>query len=91
MPVAILSTAGFDAPTRVDRLSLTFGATGDEPSLAFCDASAVDVNADGLADLVCHFETVASGFTAANTEGTLKGRTVDEVEIVGHDGVRVLR
>lgn len=75
----------------MDRPSLTFGATGDEPSLAFCDASAVDVNADALADLVCHFETPASGFTAADTRGTLKGRTVDGVQIVGHDAVRVIR
>ena len=91
VPVAILSTPGFDALTRVDRLSLTFGSTGDEHSLEFCNPSGVDVNGDGLADVMCHFEMAATGFTAANTIGILKGRTVDGIEIVGHDGVRVIR
>ena len=39
IPVAILSTAAFDAVTSVDITSLTFGATGKEQSLAFCNAA----------------------------------------------------
>ena len=37
IPVAILSTEDFDAPSKVDRDSLTFGSTGEEDSLAFCN------------------------------------------------------
>jgi hypothetical protein len=58
VPVAILSSNVFDAPAEVDRLSLTFGRTGNEASLAFCSVGGEDVNADGRADLVCHFTTV---------------------------------
>lgn len=90
IPVAILSTADFDAPTEVDRSSLTFGRTGDEPSLAFCTRSAEDVNLDGLLDLVCHFENQKTGFQVGDTEGILKGQTTHGVPIEGRDAVRVV-
>ena len=35
IPVAILSTAAFDASTNVDTTSITFGETGSEQTLAF--------------------------------------------------------
>src|SRR5262249_15545179 len=57
IPVAILSTSTFDAVTTIDTASLTFGPTGDEHSLAFCNTEGEDVNGDGRLDLVCHFET----------------------------------
>jgi hypothetical protein len=89
IPVAILSTPHFDAPTQVDRTSLMFGRTGDEQSLAFCNAGAEDVNADGMLDLVCHFTTQPTGFQNGDTEGILKGETVDGTPIQGRDHVRV--
>jgi hypothetical protein len=46
--VAILSTATFDATSMVNRLSLTFGRTGTEPSLSSCDSLGTDVNGDGI-------------------------------------------
>lgn len=55
--VAILSTTEFDAVTLVDQATLTFGATGTEPSWIRCGGSPEDVNDDGLADLVCLFDT----------------------------------
>jgi len=89
--VAILSSPSFDAFARVDSSSLTFGRTGDEPSFASCDASASDVNGDGLADLVCHFFTNLTAFQVGDTAGFLKGSTVDGQPIVGTDAVRVVR
>jgi len=90
IPVAILSTPDFDAPSEVDKTSLTFGRTGDEHSLAFCNKKGEDVNGDGLRDLVCHFKTKLTGFKFGDTEGILKGQTVGGVPIEGHDVVRVL-
>ncbi|UCC63458.1 MAG: hypothetical protein JSV36_22495 [Anaerolineae bacterium] len=43
IPVAILSTPDLWAPVEVDPGSLTFGHTGDEGSLAFCNPSPEDV------------------------------------------------
>ena len=84
-PVAILSTADFDATTMLDQPSLSFGATGDETSLAFCDDEAQDVNSDGLLDLVCHFHTQQTGFQIGDLEGILKGQTMDGTALEGND------
>jgi hypothetical protein len=91
IPVAILSTADFDAPAEVDRNSPTFGRTGDEQSLAFCKGADDDVNGDGRLDLVCLFTTQATGFQSGDTEGILKGRTVGGTPIEGRDAVRIVR
>jgi hypothetical protein len=94
IPVAILSSptfdAPFDAPSDVDTTSLTFGRTGDETSLAFCGSTAEDVNGDGLLDVVCHFDTQTTGLLLGDTQGVLKGETVDGVPIKGTDSVRIL-
>lgn len=90
-PVAILSSPTFDATAHVDISSLTFGRTGDEASLAFCDADGQDVNNDGLRDVVCHFETQAAGFLSGDTQGILKGRTQTGARFRGTDSVRALR
>src|SRR5262249_45373826 len=47
IPVAIISTSSFNAVTAVDTTSLTFGRTGSEHSLGFCNAGGEDVNGDG--------------------------------------------
>jgi len=90
IPVAIFSTADFDAPSMVDTTSLTFGRTGDETSLSFCNKKAEDVNNDGLLDLVCHFYTQATGFHFGNTEGSLKGQTLDGISLRGIDNISVV-
>ncbi|TMI71035.1 MAG: YncE family protein [Bacillati bacterium ANGP1] len=89
--VVILSSSDFDAFARVDPSSLTFGRTGDEPSLASCDASASDANGDGLPDLVCHFFKTLTAFQPGDTVGVLKGSTVDGQPIVGTDAVHIVR
>ncbi|MBI4610765.1 MAG: cadherin-like domain-containing protein, partial [Candidatus Rokubacteria bacterium] len=90
IPVAILSTAEFNAPAQVDRSSLSFGPTGDERSLAFCNTSAEDVNGDRRLDLVCHFDTQTAAFKAGDTQGILKGRTAEGTRIRGTDSVRIV-
>ncbi len=89
MPVAILSSDEFDATT-VNKDSLTFGAKGDEDSLAKCTKSNEDVNDDGLLDIVCHFNTQDTGFQAGDTEGILRGQTLDGEPIEGRDSVRIV-
>jgi len=91
IPVAILSTADFDATSAVDRSSLTFGRTGNEHSLTFCNAGGGEVNGDGLQDLVCHFSTQISNFQAGNSVGVLKGAAIDGTSIQGQGPVRVFR
>ena len=90
VPVAILSHAGFDALSRVDRASLTFGRSGNETSLASCARAGEDVNGDGFADLVCQFYAQKTGFQVGDLAGILRGRTVDQMPIKGRDAVRVL-
>jgi hypothetical protein len=70
--------------------SLTFGRTGDETSLDFCNSTLEDVNGDGLLDVVCHFNTMATGFLLGDTQGVLKGKTRSGVPIKGTDSVRIV-
>jgi hypothetical protein len=91
IPVAILSTEVFDAFNEVDSSSLTFGRTGDEPSLLFCNREPEDVNADGLGDWICHFDTLAAGFLLGDTQGVLKGQTGTGDQIKGTDSVRPVK
>jgi len=74
--VAILSSKTFNAVREVDRNSLTFGHTGDEKSLAFCNERATDVNGDRRADLVCHFRMPLTKFAPGDTTAYLKGKLV---------------
>lgn len=87
--VAILSTAAFDAPAQVNTPSLTFGRTGTEASVAFCSGPK-DVNADGLLDVVCHFNTEQTAFQATDNQGLLKGLTLSGRRIQGIDAVRIV-
>ena len=90
IPVAILSTVDFNAPARTDVATLTFGRTGDEPSLDFCNKGSKDINGDGLPDLVCHFATSQSGFQSGDTEGIVKGKTFEGLPLRGRDLVQVV-
>jgi len=91
IPVAILSTKDFNAPSQVDQKSLTFGSTGNEESLAFCNRRSKDVDGDGLKDVVCYYYTQSTGFQCDDTEGVLRGNTVDGTPIEGRDSVKIVR
>jgi uncharacterized delta-60 repeat protein len=88
-PVAILSSATFNAPSQVDTSSLRFGRTGTEASLAFC-SSPEDVNGDGRLDVVCHFTTKKEGFQPGDSQGVLTGQTVAGTPISGTDSVVIV-
>lgn len=78
IPVALLSSPDFDAlKVKVDRESLTFGATGGEKSLLRCNKEGAYVNADDLLDRICHFDNQAANFKPASSDGTMKGVFTD--------------
>jgi hypothetical protein len=80
--VAILSTSSFNAPSMVNMNSLTFGHSGTEKSLAYCDTHSKDVNHDKLPDLVCHFKVSLMNFKMGDTVGNLNGMLVDGVTAI---------
>lgn len=88
IPVAILSTATFNAPSLVNRATLTFGRTGDEHSLL--RSSIEDVNKDGRPDVVCLFDTQLAAFQPGDTVGVLKGLTNTGQPIRGTDSIRIV-
>jgi hypothetical protein len=81
----------------VDRSSLTFGRIGDEPSLFRANVSlpgplctVMDVNGDGLKDLVCQFDRQQAGFQLTDTMGVLRGKTITGITFVGTDSVNIV-
>jgi hypothetical protein len=60
--------------------------------MAFCNHRGEDVNGDGWEDLVCHFFTEDTGFMCDDTEGVLKGETLDgtPIPIEGRDLVSIV-
>jgi hypothetical protein len=90
IPIAILSSVDFSAADRVNRSTLTFGRSGYEASLSFCDLTPQDVNADGLADLVCHFSTPLTEFQQGDISGLLRGMTNEGDTITGDDSVSLV-
>jgi len=87
--VAILSGPGFDAPTSVDPSSLTFGRSGDEQSLAFCDLRRHDGDDSAPSGLTCFFAPELAGFRTGDLVARLKGRTKAGTPITGQDRVCV--
>jgi probable HAF family extracellular repeat protein len=87
--VAILSTKDFDASKQVDWKSLTFGRKGDETSLDYCYVR--KANRDSRKDLVCEFYVSRTGFQCGDTQGVLKGKTLDGTPIEGRDSIRIVR
>jgi hypothetical protein len=88
--VAILSSPTFNAPLLVDMHSLTFGHSGTEQSLAYCETQTHDVNHDHFPDLVCSFYTQKANFQKNDTIGMLKGVLRDATTpIQGTDSVKI--
>ncbi len=90
VPVAIFSSAGFDATT-VDPTTVTLaGAAVKVRGKGTPMASQADVNLDGLMDLLIHVDTQAFQLTGSDTEAVLKGETFDGFLIRGTDSVRIV-
>jgi len=90
VPVAILSTPGFDATT-VDPVSVTLAdASVKVKGNGTPMASEEDVNGDGLLDLVVHVFTSGLQLTDGDVEAVLEGETYDGVPIQGSDVVRIV-
>jgi hypothetical protein len=92
IPVAILSTAAFNAPAIVNKTSLTFGKTGHEASLSHCLTKQIsDVNGDGRGDLICYFRVGLTGLAPGDTQAILEGQTMNGTAFKGMDFVKVVR
>lgn len=90
VPVAIFSTATFDA-LLVDPMTVTLaGAQVKLKGKGTPQSSFEDVNHDGLSDLIVHVSTEALQLTGTDTEAVLEGETVDGMLIRGVDSVRIV-
>jgi hypothetical protein len=77
MTFLVLAGPGFD-PASLDRSSLRFGVTGNEPSVRSCQARG--------SDLLCRFDVATSGVAA---QMLLTGYA-DGIRVVGVDNARVV-
>jgi hypothetical protein len=93
IPVAILSTATFDATT-VDPSTVCFGDAGAPGERACTETHGrghiEDPNGDGMLDLVLHYETRHVGIDVGDTQACLTGQTFGGQPIEGCDSVVVL-
>jgi uncharacterized delta-60 repeat protein len=91
VPVAILTTADFEATT-VDASTVCFGdadvAAERDCTEAHGRGHVEDANRDGRPDLVVHFETDETGIDAGDTTACLTGRTSTGLAIRGCDTIR---
>lgn len=94
IPVALLSTASFDA-THVDPATVQLGATAVSARRnGSLFASREDVNGDGRADLVVHFDRALlmenGDLTTSTVSLTTIGSLTSGVQFVGTEAVQVL-
>ena len=83
VPVAVLTTADFDA-ANVDATTVVFaGAEPDKWQMC-------DVDGDGDIDMLFHFKTQELVLDADSTEATLTGETLGDNPIVGTDNVNMV-
>jgi pimeloyl-ACP methyl ester carboxylesterase len=91
VPVAILSTAGFDAvQVAIPTITLA-GAPVARRSNGTPMAAFQDVNRDGRLDLVLHFATAELQLDQSSTEALLQAETVNGTPVLGVDRVRIVR
>jgi hypothetical protein len=93
IPVAILTTASFDAldvfhALEADPLSVEFGPDGATESHG--RGHVKDVDGDGDMDLLLHFNTQETGIVCGGTEATLTGETFGGQAITGTDSIHTV-
>jgi hypothetical protein len=91
IPVAIFSTATFDARTiDPDTLFLAGAPVGMVGKSGKFQCHPDDVNGDNLADLVCQFDTAQFLIQPGETMAEVVGETTSGVPIRGKDSVRIV-
>lgn len=88
IPVAVLTTDTFDA-IQIDPLTVSFGPAG--AGEAHGRAHVTDIDSDGDADLVLHFNTRETGIACGDTEATLTGHTFAGQAVTGSDALRTVK
>lgn len=93
IPVAILSSANFDAPSQVDPTTLTLMGSNvrliGRTDKASCNVR--DVNRDGKPDLVCHMKaTQSSLLKTGSASAVLTGRTFSGQTVQGEGSIRIV-
>jgi hypothetical protein len=88
VPVAILSSASFDAST-VDPSTVTFGRNGIEATPL--TTSLTDVNKDGRKDLVCYFNGQDTGLLCGDTSASLRALTKSGCPLRGSDSIQTIQ
>lgn len=91
VPVAILSSADFDATTINPETVEVAGASVAVKGKGKLQVSVEDVNGDGLLDLVVHVETESLELTEGDIEATITGETTDGTLFEGSDTVRIVQ
>jgi hypothetical protein len=90
VPVAILSTADFDA-TKVDPLTVTLASAPVKLKGKGTPMFSIeDVDRDGRPDMLVHVSTQALVLSPNDTEAVLEGNTTEGIYIRGSDTVRVV-
>ena len=87
IPVAILTTADFDAAS-VNVTTVLFGKEGN--GAAPVHYALEDVDDDGDTDMILQFKTQETGIGESDTEATLTGQTLDGKNFKGTDSVRIV-
>lgn len=85
--IAILTTDTFDA-TQVNPDTVAFGPYGVSESHG--RGHVKDVDGDGDADMILHFNTSQTGITCGDAEATLSGETFGGVPVMGSDSVNAV-
>ncbi len=90
IPVAILSTATFDA-TQVNPSTISLsGSTVDLRGNFRPQCSVKDVNGDGLPDLLCQVAVSGTSLTPSSTIATLSAETDGGQTIQGQEAIRIV-